>query len=546
MKSKEKVLNHSQVLWTDHLVIGSGIAGLMLALRLAQRDKVTVIAKDQLNENTTRYAQGGIASVVGADDSFSRHIEDTVKAGGGLCHQRVVDEVVREGPAAVDELVKLGVGFTKDNGSSCSDNSLDYHLTCEGGHTVRRVLHARDVTGKELMRALTRRVTENDNIEVIEYQLAVDLLTTDKSAPDFSSNSCLGAYVMDKKSGDIYQIRSRYTYLCTGGHGRVYLYTSNPPSSTGDGLAMGWRAGCKVANLEFMQFHPTCLFFSSANSFLISEAVRGEGGIIKNKKGEDFTKKYDDRGSMAPRDIVARAIDSELKRSGEPNVFLDVRHLGESKIKQLFPNIYQRCMQCGIDMARDMIPIVPAAHYSCGGIVVDQHGRTGVHNLYALGEVSCTGLHGANRLASNSLLEAAVYAIKVSEFVLSCEKPSGNSSIEVFPWQVGKAAHPEELVFLSHSWDQIRRLMWNYVGIVRSDRRLRRAYDMVTTICHSIDSFYWDYRVTPELIEVRNISQVALLTIRCAMSRKESRGIHFNSDYPERDDRRFKKDTLTW
>jgi len=546
MKSEEKASDLPQIIRTDHLVIGSGIAGLMLALRLARRDRVTVIAKDKLEENATSYAQGGIASVVGRNDSFDRHFDDTVSAGAGLCHDDVVNEVIREGPKAIDELVGLGVGFTKDKDKTIEDNDMGYHLTREGGHTARRVLHTNDVTGKELMRALTKKVAENSNIDVIEHQLAIDLLTTDRCAPDFSGNRCLGAYVMDKNTAYIYQIRSKNTYLCTGGHGRVYLYTSNPQSSTGDGLAMGWRAGCKVANLEFMQFHPTCLFFAGDKSFLISEALRGEGGVIKNSKGEDFTKKYDERGSVAPRDIVARAIDSELKRSGESHVYLDVRHLGEENILRLFPNIYERCLKCGIDIVNQMIPVVPAAHYSCGGVVVDENGGTGVRNLYALGEVSCTGLHGANRLASNSLLEATVYAIKVSNHVLSSPLSSDDDGIEVFSWQSGKAPHPEELVFLSHSWDEIRRLMWNYVGIVRSDRRLRRAYNMISALCHNIDDFYWDYQLTPELIEVRNISQVALLTIRCAMARKESRGIHFNFDYPLRDDRRYQKDTVVW
>jgi len=451
---------------TDHLVIGSGIAGLMLALKLAQREKVVLIAKRQLDENATRYAQGGIASAIAKDDSIEEHVRDTLAAGAGLCRADVVRKVVEAGPQGIEELVKLGVDFTKGD-----EEGLNFHLTKEGGHSRRRVLHAHDTTGKEIIRALVQQLRKNPNISVLEDQIAVDLLTTDKYAPDFRANYCLGAYVMDRSSKQVYLVRSKRTYLCTGGHGKIYLYTSNPDSATGDGLAMGWRAGCKVANLEFMQFHPTCLYEPSAKTFLISEAVRGEGGIIRNRKGEDFTKNFDPRGSLAPRDIVARAIDMELKRSGEPHVFLDVRHLGADRIKQMFPNIFETCMHYGFDMATMMLPIVPAAHYSCGGLIVDDAGRTNVKNLYALGEVACTGLHGANRLASNSLLEAVVFSEFVANDAVAGKDEPDFSDVAVPSWNSGRAVPPDELVVLTHIWDEIRRLMWNYVGIIRSDRR---------------------------------------------------------------------------
>jgi len=533
---------HTDVIDTQHLIIGSGVAGLMLALKLAPHGKVLIIAKGQLDENATRYAQGGIASVLGAGDSFAQHVADTLTAGAGLCHAAVVKKVVEAGPAAIAELIDLGVGFTK---TEAADQTFPYHLTREGGHSVRRVIHAEDITGHELLRALIARVRAHANINVKEHQFAVDLLTSDKYAPNFSANSCFGAYVMDRSSRQIYQIRSRKTYLCTGGHGKVYLYTSNPDSATGDGLAMAWRAGCKLANLEFMQFHPTCLFVPAAKNFLISEAVRGEGGVIKNAKGVPFVDHYHPMGSLAPRDIVARAIDLELKKSGDPCVFLDARALGDDVLKKRFPNIYATCAAYGIDIAREMIPVVPAAHYSCGGVIVDDHGRTGVDGLYAMGEVACTGLHGANRLASNSLLEAVVFAqLAAQSAVATNQQPTAAVSIPA--WQKGRAVPPDEVVMLAHAWDEVRRLMWNYVGIVRSDKRLQRAYDRVTALRLEIDRYYWDYELTSELIEVRNLCQVAWLTVRSAMARKESRGIHYTIDYPEKNDELHKRDTIIW
>ncbi len=514
----------STVLHVQNLIIGSGIAGLSLALKLAQRQKVLVIAKAALTESNTWFAQGGIASVLDASDSFAKHIEDTLAAGAGLCHPGIVERVVTGGPAAIKGLVDLGVPFSNHEGA--------LHLTREGGHSHRRVIHATDVTGRAVTQTLLDAVRRHPNVTVLEHQMAIDLITTDKYAPDFGEGRCLGAYVLDRKTQAIYRVMSRHTFLCTGGHGKIYRYTTNPDLATGDGLAMGWRAGCKVANLEFMQFHPTCLYHPKAKTFLISEAVRGEGGILKDKHGRDFMRDYHPLASLAPRDIVARAIDSELKKSGETNVYLDVRHLGEAAITRQFPNIHATCLSYGIDMTREMIPVVPAAHYSCGGIVVSADGRTSVGGLYALGETACTGLHGANRLASNSLLEALVFAAAVADDALA-DPVTEPADVPVPDWDVGSAVPQDELVMLTHAWDEIRRLMWNYVGIVRSDARLTRALSRITALREELDSYYWEYQVTDQLLEVRNLALVAWLTVRCAMARKESRGIHFNIDYPE-------------
>ncbi len=408
------------------------------------------------------------------------------------------------------------------------------------------MIHANDLTGQEVLRALVDAVRRNPNITICEGVFAIDLITTDRFAPVFNENRCLGAYVYDNTTGLIQKVESEATYLCTGGHGKAYLYTSNPDGATGDGLAMAWRAGCRVANLEFMQFHPTCLFHPEAKNFLISEAVRGEGAVLLDSAGKPFMERYHKLASLAPRDIVARAIDQELKKSGAQHLFLDARGLGKDKITSHFPNIHRTCLSFGVDMVTDLIPIVPAAHYSCGGVLVDDQGQTNVTNLYALGEVACTGLHGANRLASNSLLEALVFADRVA--ICSLQK-----SVEAFDdsripdWFSGDVAEDDELVVLSHTWDEIRRLMWNYVGIVRSEKRLQRAYDRILSIRKELDTYYWNYRISTQLLEVRNIADVAYLVIKCARKRKESRGIHYNLDFPGMADKeRAPVDSVIW
>jgi L-aspartate oxidase len=539
-----------QEITTDHLILGAGVAGLTLALKLVERcphDRVTVLCKGALEESNTYHAQGGIASVLSDKDSFAAHVCDTTIAGAGLCHESIVRAVVEGGPAAIKELIDWGMRFTHDDATGSTSNPLGLHLTREGGHSQRRVAHASDLTGKELLDALAARARATSRIEIRERQAAIDLITTDKYAPDFARNTCLGAYILDRTTGQIWAARARHVFLCTGGHGKIYLYTSNPDAATGDGLAMGWRAGCKVANLEFMQFHPTCLFNADQKTFLISEAVRGEGGILRDHTGRAFMKEYHPQADLAPRDIVARAIDTELKRSGHPHVFLDVTHLPAATVRERFPHIYDTCLSCGLDITTTPIPVVPAAHYSCGGLITDAWGQTTVGNLFALGEVACTGLHGANRLASNSLLEALVFADRASRRIAeqSLNRQESAPSLEIPAWNVGKAAPAEEQVLLSHAWDEIRRLMWHYVGIVRSDARLRRAYDRLSILRHEIDSYYWSYHVTESLLEVRNLAQVAWLTVRCAMSRKESRGIHFNIDYPEVAQGR-PRDTIIW
>ncbi len=510
----------------DHLIIGSGIAGLMLAHKLGQKDKVTVIAKSKIIDNNTNYAQGGIASVLSPDDSYEKHIEDTMEAGADLCHRDIVSLVVRGGPKAIEELIQLGVDFTRD----ANADGKGYHLTREGGHQERRVIHAHDLTGKEVLRALIAAVRSNKNITILENHFAIDLITSDKFNPDFSVNSCFGAYVLDKGTNEVGAFLAKNTHLCTGGHGKLYLYTSNPDGATGDGLAMAWRAGCRVANLEFLQFHPTCLYNPNKKSFLISEAVRGEGAILKTIDGNEFMDKYHRLGSLAPRDVVARAIDAELKKSGAAHVYLDVRHLGEQSIKSHFPNIYRVCKENGIDMLTDMVPVVPAAHYSCGGVVVDEWARSDIERLFVLGETACTGLHGANRLASNSLLEALVFADRVTQYI----EENGSKELpldDVQPWQESSNEEQDELVVLNHTWDEIRRLMWNYVGIVRTNKRIERALKRIKFIREELNFYYWDYKVSPQLLELRNLADVAFLTVRCARKRKESRGIHYTMDF---------------
>jgi len=527
---------------TDHLIIGAGIAGLSLALKLAEFSKVLLITKSQLTENNTWYAQGGIAAVMNKNDSFEAHIKDTLEAGNNLCHEDIVRSVVEEGPKAIDELIHLGVPFCRLN-TKRLENSFPYHLHKEGGHSHRRIIHVNDRSGQALIQTLIHHVQAHQNITLLTERLAIDLITSDKYAADFSQNTCYGAYILDKKNQHIQSFLAHHIFLCTGGHGRSYQFTSNPKIATGDGLAIGWRAGCKVANLEFMQFHPTCLYHPSIKTFLISEALRGEGAILKDLKGRSFMNNYHPQGSLAPRDVVARAIDNEIKKQGINHVYLDIRNKSQNFLKKRFPNIYTTLQKVNLNIHTDMIPVVPAAHYSCGGIIVDKWGQTRIRHLYALGEVACTGLHGANRLASNSLLEALVFSRRITKHVKEswCSKHL-NSFDEIPPWQQSGEVSSENFALFNHTWDEIRRLMWNYVGIVRTNYRLKRAATRISTIIHELDEFYWESTLTEQLIQVRNLAHVAQLTIKCAMARKESRGIHYNLDYPYQEIRA--KDTI--
>jgi L-aspartate oxidase len=527
---------------TDFLVLGSGIAGLSFAIKAAELGTVAIVTKKEKSESNTNYAQGGIAAVHDSNDRFEYHIRDTLLCGAGLCKEDVVDFVVREGPERIKELLDWGVEFTKAKPGSSSV----YDLGREGGHSMRRVLHAKDLTGSEIERALNEKASSNPNILVYENHLAVDLIMsssiTDRA--DGASNRCFGAYVLDINHNQVHTFIARYVILATGGAGKVYLITTNPDIATADGIAMAYRAGALISNMEFIQFHPTCLYHPEAKSFLISEAVRGEGGILKLRSGETFMEKYHPMKSLAPRDVVAKAIDTELKKSGEDFVLLDISHKDKEFILNRFPNIYQKCIEFGIDMAREAIPVVPAAHYLCGGVVVNHHGETNIDRLFALGEVSCTGLHGANRLASNSLLEAVVYAhrafLKVSEMF----SQNREESVVIPPWGQQQAIESDESVVVSHNWDEIRRCMWNYVGIVRSNKRLERAKRRIDMISREIDEYYQQFFITKDLIELRNITTTAMLIVRCAQMRKESRGLHYNIDYPERDDIDWLKDTI--
>ncbi len=529
------------VIQADFLVIGSGIAGLSFALKAAKKGKVALISKKESFESSTNYAQGGIASVLGEGDSFESHIRDTLEVGAGLCRREVVEMVVKDGPERIEELCNWGVKFTLSGGN---EEKPSYDLGKEAGHSQRRIVHAADLTGKEVERALLKAVSQEKNIVVYEYHIAIDLLTSSKFSKTVGEARCLGAYLLDIKKGEIHTFLAKVTLLATGGAGKVYLITSNPDVTTGDGIAMAYRAGARIANMEFIQFHPTCLFHPQAKSFLISEAVRGEGGILRLKDGTPFMETYHPRKELAPRDVVARAIDNELKKSGEQCVFLDITHRDVSFIKDRFPNIYQKCLLLGIDITQEPIPVVPAAHYLCGGVVTDLYGETNLKGLYACGEVAHTGLHGANRLASNSLLEAIVFAnrayLKASTELPGIDIPSG----DIPAWDPGKAVDSDESIVVAQNWDEIRRFMWNYVGIVRSNKRLARAQRRIEILQEEISKYYWDFIITSDLLELRNIATVADLIIRSAMIRKESRGLHYNLDYPERDDRNWGRDTI--
>lgn len=501
---------------TEILVIGSGIAGLSYSLKASRFTNITIITKRDLAESNTKYAQGGIAAVFSPEDSFADHVIDTITAGDGLCNQEVVEEVIRKGPTLVNELIDLGVQFTKNS------TAEGFDLGKEGGHSKRRVLHANDMTGDEVEKILIERVLEKPNIDILEHHIAIDLICL--------NGKCIGAYVLDIENKKVINILAKITILATGGAGKVYLYTSNPDVATGDGVAMAYRAGATISNMEFFQFHPTGLYHPYVKSFLISEALRGEGAILKDLGNNQFMEQYHAQKGLAPRDIVARAIDNELKKSGDDYVILDFRSKDSSFIKQRFPGIYEKCLRYGIDITKQPIPIVPLAHYSCGGVKTNINGETDIKNLFAIGEVACTGLHGANRLASNSLLEALVLADKSAK---KCEQMIQETiNFQDFaPWEPGNAVDSNEAVVITQNWDEIRRFMWNYVGIVRTDKRLQRAKKRIMNLRDEINEYYWDFIVTSDLIELRNIATVSEIIVDSALARKESRGIHYNLDY---------------
>jgi L-aspartate oxidase len=521
------------------LVVGSGIAGLSFALDAARSGPVTVLTKKGISDSASAVAQGGIAAVLGEKDSVESHVQDTLRAGAGLCREDIVRVTVSEGPERVRELEKLGVAFSqRDEGEG---GGLD--LGREGGHSIRRIAHVADTTGRSVMDVLMARVHENPAIQVIDKTMAIDLIVPSKFGGE---ERCVGCYALDLRTGLVHTFLASCTLLATGGAGKVYLYTSNPDVASGDGVAMGYRAGALVANMEFFQFHPTCLYHPRAKSFLVSEALRGEGAILRLLSGRAFMEDYHDDRDLAPRDIVARAIDSELKRSGDDNVLLDITHRDADFVRRRFPFIHERCLHFGVDITRDPIPVVPAAHYHCGGLMTDEHGRTTLQGLWAVGECACNGLHGANRLASNSLLEGLVYSRRAALNAAAVVDELGVGAVSVPVWDPGSATHSEEEVVVAQDWDEIRRFMWNYVGIVRTDQRLERARRRLHLVEEEIREYYWNYHVTGDLLELRNLATVAGLIIESAIFRRESRGLHYNADCPEPGDEWRGETVVRW
>ncbi|MBB1635961.1 MULTISPECIES: L-aspartate oxidase [Cupriavidus] len=509
----------------DVAIVGSGLAGLTVALQLADTHRVVIICKRAMTQGASDWAQGGIAAVLDSGDSHDEHTQDTLVAGAGLCDDSATRYIVEHGREAIQWLIDRGVPFTRDDQAE-----LGYHLTREGGHSRRRIIHAADATGHAVVSTLSEQARQHPNITIIEDHFAVDLITSRKLG--LPGNRCYGLYVLDDASGEVQTITATHTVLATGGAGKVYLYTTNPDTATGDGIAMAWRAGCRVSNMEFIQFHPTCLYHPYAKSFLISEAVRGEGGLLKLPDGTRFMPEHDERAELAPRDVVARAIDFEMKKRGLDYVHLDISHQPESFLREHFPTIHARCLELGIDIAREPIPVVPAAHYTCGGVVTDTAGRTDLANLYAVGETGCTGLHGANRLASNSLLECMVIG-RAAALDIAGQDKAGQPDIALPQWDESRVADADEEVVVSHNWDELRRMMWNYVGIVRTSKRLERAQHRITLLREEIAEYYANFRVTRDLLELRNLVEVASLIVDSAYSRHESRGLHFSRDYPE-------------
>ncbi|GBL32381.1 L-aspartate oxidase 1 [Methylophilaceae bacterium] len=520
-------MKNTQMLLCDVLIIGSGLAGLTSALKLADHKKVLIVSKREILDSSSQWAQGGVAAVMSNEDSIESHVQDTEFVGGGLTDPKVASFVASHGKDAIQWLNDLHVPFSRD------DTTHQFHLTKEGGHSHRRVVHAKDATGRAIQATLSEQVKAHANITILENHIAVDLITEKKSlkVDHIKSNRCLGAYILNNKTGKVITVSAQETILAAGGVSKVYLYTTNPDVSTGDGVAMAWRAGCRVANMEFIQFHPTCLFHPKAKSFLISEIVRGEGGLLKLPDGSRFMDEYDARGELASRDIVARAIDFEMKKRGIDCVYLDISHKSPDFIKSHFPTIYARCLELGIDITKEWIPVVPAAHYSCGGVMTNLAGQSDLAHLYAIGETAYTGLHGANRLASNSLLECLVFGEAVAKHILQSKVDT--TSFELPHWDESRVTDADEEILITHTWNELRRFMWNYVGIVRTNKRLSRALHRIHMLRDEVHEFYTNFKVSHNLIELRNLLQVAELIVESAIARHESRGLHFSRDYPK-------------